>query len=165
MKISDLVPWRSEVPSRRGDDDRIINVRREMNRLFDDFFSDLERSPIEREPLGTFAPSLNLSETDEALEATLELPGMSEEDIDVTLTQDALTIKGEKKEEQEEEGKNYFRRERSYGYFRRTIPLPPGAVDQDKVDATFNKGVLKITLPKLPEAQSTMKRITVKSDR
>lgn len=163
MKISDLVPWRSETPARRGDDDRLVNVRREMDRLFDDFFNAMERSPFQREPLGTFAPSLNLAETDEAFEATLELPGISEEDIDVTLTQDALTITGEKKEEEEEEGKSYFRRERSYGYFRRTVPLPSGAVDQDNVEATFENGVLTITLPKLPESQTPTKRITVKS--
>jgi HSP20 family protein len=169
MNISDLVPWRSQTPARRRNDEPFQMMQREMNRLFEDFFRDFESSTGlargfgEGSQLSAFTPSVNISEGDEAFEATVELPGMSEEDIDVSLSRDGLTITGEKKEEAEDEQKNFYRRERSYGYFRRTIPLPQGAIDEERVEATFDKGVLKVTLPKRQEAQQTRRQISVKS--
>lgn len=138
-------------------------MRREMDRIFDEFFRDWE-SEFGLEEASAFSPALNVAESDEAIEATMELPGLSEDDIEITLGRDGLTITGEKKGEEEERGKNYFRRERRYGYFRRTIPLPPDAIDADNVEATFNKGVLTITVPKKEVAKSEAKRITVKAD-
>lgn len=167
MRISDLVPWRgSRAPARRERDeengDSLYDVRREMNRLFDDFFRGADlMAPFERER--TFTPSINVTENDSAIEVTAELPGMEEDDIDLTLARQGLTIRGEKREEQEEEGKNYYTRERSYGYFRRSIPVPMDAIDQDNVEATFDKGILTVTLPKREEARSVTKRIEVKS--
>jgi HSP20 family protein len=87
---------------------------------------------------------------------------MDEKDIDVSLTRDTLTIKGEKKEEKEEQGKDYYRMERSYGSFTRSVPLPV-EVDTDKVQATFKKGVLDITLPKTARAIQETKKVPVKS--
>lgn len=162
MNISDLVPWRNRTPARRREDEPMYNMRQEMDRLFEDFFRDFELMPGDRERRGQFMPSVNVSESDTAIEATFELPGLSEDDIDVTLLHDRLTVTGEKREEEKEEKKNYYRRERSYGYFRRSIPLPAGVVDPDNVDATFDKGILTITMPKREEAQKTSKRITVK---
>ena len=101
-------------------------------------------------------------ENDTAFTVTAEIPGGGEEDIDVTLSQNMLTIKGEKKVEEKEEKDGFYHLERRYGSFSRTIPLPPNTVDQDKVSATFDKGVLTISLPKLEEAQQIMKRIPVK---
>jgi HSP20 family protein len=135
-------------------------MRREMNQMFRDFFRGLE--PFDEEG-GAFTPRVNVTESDAKIEATVELPGLSEENIDLTLTRDGLVIEGEKKAEKEEEGKSYHRRERSYGYFRRTIPLPPNVVDQDKVEADFDRGVLTVTLPKREEAQPVARRIPVKS--
>ena len=162
MRVSDLVPWRSSLPARRGEgeEDSFDLMRREMNQMFTDFLRGLETTGEERT---VFNPRLNVTETENEIEATVELPGLSEEDIDLTLTRDGLTIQGEKKEEKEEEGKNYYRRERAYGYFKRTIPLPPDGVDRDKVDANFEKGVLTITMPKREEAQAVSRRIPVKS--
>ncbi|MDX1686693.1 MAG: Hsp20/alpha crystallin family protein [Candidatus Promineifilaceae bacterium] len=165
MRISDLVPWRgSRAPARREEEDgeSLHDVRREMNRLFDDFFrgGDL-MAPLERGR--TFTPSVNVTESDEAIEVTAELPGMNEDDIDLTLSRKGLTIRGEKREEKEDEGRNYYTRERSYGYFQRSIPVSVDAIDQEKVEATFDKGVLTITLPKHEKAQSATKRIEVKS--
>ena len=162
MRVSDLVPWRSNLPTRRSEQegDSFAMMRREMNQLFSDFFRDLEASGEER---GVFNPRLNVTETENEIEATVELPGLSEEDIDLTLTRDGLTIQGEKKAEQEEEGKNYYRRERSYGYFKRTIPLPPDVIDQDKVEASFDQGVLTITMPKREQVQASSRRIPVKT--
>jgi HSP20 family protein len=102
-----------------------------------------------------------MTEREKEIEVTAELPGMSEEDIDITLARDVLTIKGEKKQETEDKGNNYYRMERSYGKFSRVIPLPDGVVDNENVDATFKNGVLTITLPKLEEAQQVSRRITV----
>jgi HSP20 family protein len=86
---------------------------------------------------------------------------MTEEDVDVTIMRDALSIKGEKKVEVEEKETNYYRMERSYGSFTRTIPLPESVVDQENVSAEFRNGVLTITLPKLAEAQSVTRKIPV----
>ena len=92
----------------------------------------------------------------------VEESGVDEADIDVTLSQNMLTIKGEKKVEEKEEKDGYYHLERRYGSFSPTIPLPPNTVDQDNVSANFDKGVLTITLPKLEEAQQISKRIPVK---
>lgn len=164
MNISDLVPWRdrSNVQRRNGGES-LMPLRREMDRLFDEFFRGWESDLTRATEGGVFSPALNVAESDEAIEATLELPGLSEDDIDITLTRDGLTITGEKRSEEEERDKNFFRRERSYGYFRRTIPLPPDSVDADNVEATFDKGVLTVTMPKREEAKAQAKTITVKS--
>jgi HSP20 family protein len=83
-------------------------------------------------------------------------------DIEVSVTDDMLTVKGEKKVERQEEKKGYYLSERSYGAIYRTIPLPPG-VDGEKAEASFKNGVLKIRLPQTPEAQARVKRIEVKN--
>lgn len=163
MNISDLVPWKDRSSNlRRRDGGRsLYPLRREMDRLFDEFFRDWE-SDLGDDEGRALRPALNVSESDDTIEATMELPGLSEDDIDITLGSDGLTITGEKKGEEEERGKNYFRRERNYGYFRRTIPLPPDAVDADNVEAKFDKGVLSITMPKKETAKVQAKRIEVK---
>jgi HSP20 family protein len=113
--------------------------------------------------LGSFTPAINVAESDRDYKVTAELPGMDEQDIELSLHRDHLTIKGEKKQEHEEKGNGYHRVERSYGSFQRTVPLPQ-EVDADKVEANFQKGVLTITLPKLPEVQSGAKRIAIKGE-
>lgn len=163
MRVSDLVPWRSNLPARRErrtEEDSLDLMRREMDQLFSDFFRGFETTG---EGSAVFNPRINVTETDNEIEATVELPGLSEEDIDLRLTRDGLTIQGEKKAEEEEEGKNYYRRERAYGYFQRTIPLPPDIVDRDRVEADFDQGVLTVTMPKREEAQSVSRRIPVRS--
>ncbi len=109
----------------------------------------------------TFTPAVNVAETDKEYRITAELPGMDEKDIELTLHNDHLLIKGEKKQEQEEQGQGYHRMERSYGLFQRHIPLPQ-QVDTDKADATFKNGVLTITLPKLSDVKSGAKKISIK---
>lgn len=108
-----------------------------------------------------FTPAVNVAETDKEYRITAELPGMDEKDIELTLQKDHLLIKGEKKQEQEEQGQGYHRMERTYGVFQRHIPLPQ-QVDTDKADATFKNGVLSITLPKLNDVQTGAKKITIK---
>jgi HSP20 family protein len=96
---------------------------------------------------GKFLPETNVVETDKAVEVTVELPGMKPEDVKVEMKENALWITGEKKEDKEEKGKTFHRIERRAGMFRRVLPLP-AEVTQDKVDARFTDGILKITLPK-----------------
>jgi HSP20 family protein len=161
MAITDLLPGkRSEnVPARREEEPSMTALQREMNQLFDEFLTRSWGAPLSRFE-GRFTPRVNVEERDDEIEITAELPGMEAEDVDLTLTDDALTISGEKREEKEEERGNYHYMERSYGSFRRSIPLP-GAVDADEVDATFKNGVLTITMPKV--AAKGQKKISVSS--
>ncbi len=139
--------------------------QREMNKLFDDFFGGFELSPwapSERSISPAFAPHVDVSESEKEIRVSVELPGMDEKDIDVSLTRDTLTIKGEKKQDIEDKGQDYYRMERSYGAFTRSIPLPV-EVDTEKVQASFKKGVLDITLPKTAKAIQETKKIPVKA--
>jgi HSP20 family protein len=135
-----------------------------MNRMFDNFFRGFELSPFEDErSFGSFSPSVDVREGEKEVTVRAELPGMNEKDIEVSLTDDALTIRGEKKDEKEEKGKDYWHRETSYGSFRRVIPLPEG-LNQEKVDARFKNGILTVTLARLEEAKAKGKKITVKTE-
>lgn len=117
---------------------------------------------LEREP-AFMAPRVNVAETGKEVEVTAELPGLEEKDIHVTLDENLLTIRGEKSAEHEKQKKNYHLMERSVGSFLRTIPLPPG-VDPPRVKASFKQGVLKVALPKRPEAQAQRKQIKVETE-
>ncbi|MFO7680345.1 MAG: Hsp20/alpha crystallin family protein [Chloroflexota bacterium] len=163
MNRRQLIPWRREsMPLSMIEETPVQSLWQEINRTFDDFFSEFGERPFALEP-ASFSPSVNVTESDAAFTVTAEVPGVAEDDIEVTLTQNTLTIKGEKKVEQKEEKEGYYHLERRFGSFSRSIPLPPNVVDQDRVAANFEKGVLTITLPKNPEAQQIMKRIPVKT--
>lgn len=97
-------------------------------------------------------PALDVFEKDNKLVVKAEIPGMKEEDIDVSVVGDTLTIKGERKTETEVKDEDYYRCERSYGSFLRSIPLP-SAVDANKIEANYENGVLEVTLPKTAEAK------------
>jgi HSP20 family protein len=131
-----------------------------MDSLFDNFFRGFDLEPFESRA-GGFSPKVDVFENDREITVSAELPGMDEKDIDVSLQDHVLTIKGEKKEEKEDKGKDYCRMERSYGSFVRTIPLPV-EVETDKIEARFRKGVLSITLPKTAGAVQETKKIAVK---
>ncbi len=145
-------------------------LRKEVDRLFEDFGDDFWRRPFrslaafERTLPKKFAaaPAVDVAESDKAYEITAELPGMDEKNIEVNLTNGGITIRGEKKEETEEKKKDYYVSERRYGSFERYFALPEG-VDADKIGATFKNGVLKVTLPKTVEAQKPAKKIEVKT--
>jgi len=161
---SDLTPWRrrSRLPVRQQQQeerDPFTALQRRMNRLFEDFTRGFEMTPFGEQ---NWMPRVNVSENDKEVCVTAELPGMEEKDLDVTLAKNALTLKGEKKEEREEKDRNYHRVERTYGSFYREIPLPV-EVEADKVDAKFKNGVLTVTLPKSHQAQAAAKKVTVKS--
>jgi HSP20 family protein len=107
-------------------------------------------------------PRMDVTEDDKAFGVTIELPGMTEKDIAVSLTDRVLTVAGEKKEEKEQKDKDTYRSERRYGSFRRAFELP-NDIDANKIEASFKNGVLKIDLPKTKEAQEKVKHIEVKA--
>jgi HSP20 family protein len=107
-------------------------------------------------------PAVDVTETEKGYKVVAELPGMDEKNIEVKIANGMLTIKGEKQEDKEEEKQDYYVRERSFGSFERTLPVPDG-VDLDKVDASFKNGVLTVALPKTAEAQKAEKKITIKA--
>jgi HSP20 family protein len=148
-------------------------LRREIDRLFDDFEPGFWRWPFQRpafsmEPLWQreleweTEPAVDVAEDDKGYEITAELPGMDEKNIEVKVANGGLTIKGEKSEEKEEKKKNYYLHERRFGSFERTFRMPDG-VDANKIEAIFSKGVLKVALPKTAEAQKAEKKIAVKA--
>ena len=107
-------------------------------------------------------PAVDVVESEKAYEITAELPGMDEKNIEVKVAEGGLTIKGEKQEEKEEKKKDYYLHERHFGSFERSFDVPE-SVDADKIEASFKKGVLTVTLPKKPEAQKPAKKIEVKA--
>lgn len=147
-----LVPVRERLLPRPFE--RVVE---EMEDLMERFW---EEGDGRRRRLETYFPKANLAETDGNIEVTLDLPGLKPEEIKVEMQNGNLVISGERKEEKEEKGKTYHRIERSYGSFRRSIPLP-AKVDEGKIDAKFANGVLNVTLPKSEQAKP--KLITVKS--
>ncbi|PRY22527.1 heat shock protein Hsp20 [Aliiruegeria haliotis] len=164
MQIKDLIPWANkdrETEATAGTDNPVASLQREMNRVFEDFWGQFDRPNGPLDLAGTGA-RCDVVETDDAVELSVELPGMDMKDIDLTVSDDLLTLKGEKKVERKEKKKGYYLSERSYGSIYRTVPLPPG-VDSDKANASFRNGVLTVTVPKTEEAQARLKRIEVKS--
>ncbi len=121
--------------------------------LFDDFFAPLSFFRTSN----TFTPALDVVETDKAYEITAELAGLTEKDVELSIDDDVLTIKGEKKFESEDKGKNYHRIERRYGEFQRSLRLPKGA-KLDDIKAEFADGILKIEIPK---AEKKTKKISI----
>ena len=167
MAITDLIPWKKNdenaLAMRRRELDPFAQFRREMDQMFEGMLGDWAppMNLLDRR-IGSWMPQIDVRETAKEIRITAELPGMEEKDIQVSLLDGALTIKGEKSEEHEEDKGDLHRSERQYGMFERTIPLV-SEVEADKVNATFKKGVLKVTLPKTKEAQSNRRVIPVQS--
>ena len=151
----------------------LVSLREEIDRLFEDFASGFSLFPFGRrgfeiEPAfrmpswGVSVPAVDVVEKDKEYRITAELPGMDEKDIELTLSGDMLSIKGEKREEKEQKEEGYYLSERRYGSFQRSFRVPEG-VDTDKVAANFAKGVLTITLPKTEQAVKAQRKIEVKA--
>lgn len=145
-------------------------LHQEIDRVFSDFgrgFPPLSwAGGLDTKPLwngaNELSPAVDVVDKGGSLQITAELPGLDEKNMEVTLADDVLTIKGEKSEEKEEKKKDYYRSERRFGAFQRSFELP-GTVDQSKIEASFKKGVLTITLPKTEAARKTAKKIAVTS--
>ena len=166
MKLRELLPARwtgGRTLAHREEDAPLLSLHREMNRLFDGIFRDFDLTfpgTWGRETTEAVSPRVDVSETETEVHVAAELPGIEEKDIEVTVAEGVLTIRGEKKVEMEEKDNNYHRVERSYGTFHRLVSLP-AEVDRDKAEAVFKKGVLHVTLPKAPGPNRT--KISVKS--
>jgi HSP20 family protein len=166
MANRDLTPWRRGGLSPFGASsfsrDPFLSFRQEMDRLFDDF---LTPAPAEGRSFAqqgqALRPSIDVDETEQAYTVTAELPGLAEQDIELSLQENALTISGEKRSERDEEegGRRYT--ERSYGRFSRTIPFQ-AEIDAEKVEASCSNGVLKVTLPKNAKARDQARKIEIK---
>lgn len=140
--------------------DPFFQLHREMNRLFDDFFSDFGSPFLLADNGGRARPvHIDYKDTGKAIEIEAELPGVDEDDVDVELSDNLLTIRGEKKLE-EDDGKDGVSR-RAYSSFQRSMSLPFD-IDSDAIEATFKNGVLKLTLPKPPELEARTKKIEVR---
>jgi HSP20 family protein len=165
MTMRSLAPWRwgnRTVPSTGTDS--LDMFQQEMNRLFDEFFKGfgLQTSGQAAEAVISFAPQVDMTEDANEIRVCAELPGIDEKDIDLNVSRDSLTIKGEKKEGKELKEKESYYMERSYGSFKRVIPLPT-EINPDKAEAVFSKGVLTITMPKALKEKKEQKKVEVKS--
>jgi HSP20 family protein len=158
------LPWtKKPVRSVTPNDHPLFALHREMNRMFDSFFNDFRDTSDEAILNGSaFTPAIDVAEHDNLFEVSAELPGMTVEDISLKVHGGMLTLSGEHNREEETEDKNYYRMERSYGSFQRSIPLPD-TVDEDSVDAQFKNGVLTVRFEKLNLPEHEAKRIEVKT--
>ncbi|WP_263787501.1 Hsp20/alpha crystallin family protein [Salinibacter grassmerensis] len=141
--------------TRRTPNRAVRDLQREVDSIFDQFFgrgSDDDTSTV-------WAPRTDLSETDDAFRIRLDVPGMTKDDIAINLQNNTLTVSGERSSERQEEGEEYVRVERAFGNFHRTFTLP-NAVDPERVEATYDEGVLTINVPKTEK--STRRQIEIK---
>ncbi len=137
----------------------LLSLRNDIDRIFETFLGGFDPGlPVTT--ISMFHPHIDVADSGQEMKVTVELPGMDEKDIDVALTRDSLTIRGEKKEETIEEGGSYHRTERVYGFFNRSIALPV-EVNVDGARASYKKGVLSIVIPKTEKALKEEKKIPV----
>ena len=169
MNLRDLIPWGRQrqapkrsytpqtEPSAYEAGDPFLTLHREMNRLFDDVFRGFDLMPFGSPGLTGGWPHIEVVEDDRELRVCAELPGLEEHDVEVLLEDGVLTIQGEKRAEREEHGRRFS--ERLYGRFLRRLPV--GEVDEDRVQASFKRGVLTVTLPKTARAVYKTRRIPI----
>ncbi|MFO0991103.1 MAG: Hsp20/alpha crystallin family protein [Hyphomicrobiales bacterium] len=143
----------------RGNGDTLDTLQDEINRVFRDFSRGWPA--FQGSLVGDVGLDLDVAETDKALEITAEIPGVDAKDIDVSIINGMLTIKGEKRSQRDEKTKDYQLVERSFGSFQRAVSLPFDA-DPGKIEAKFDKGVLTISVPKPPEVAAKVQKIAVK---
>jgi HSP20 family protein len=143
-----------------GFPDVFTSLQREIDHVFRDFGRGW---PMAGNGRANMMPvRFNLAETDQGFEVTADMPGIDAKDIDVQMRDGVLSIRGERKEEKDDKQKNYHLVERSYGSFERAFALPADVLP-DKIEAKFDKGVLRVTLPKAPVAKEDVKKIEVKA--
>lgn len=164
LSMRDIIPWSRDrdVAAGRAAEHPLMSFQRDMTRLFEDLWRGFDAPLLSRGEGQTtmISPRIELKEKDSEIEVSAELPGLKENDIEVTLTDNVLSIRGEKKHERKEEEKGYTYSERSYGVFERRIPLD-AEVLADRVEAKFADGVLTVILPKNPQAQGHARRIPI----
>lgn len=156
-----LVPWKKRDTSLRRErgEHPFDLLHREIDDLFESYYRGFGNHGLR----SAGAAGFEVSETDDELRVKAELPGMDEKDIEVSLDENVLTIRAERKDEHEEKKRNYQVSEMSYGSFQRSVPLQ-AAVDRDRATAKFKRGVLTLTLPKTEQAKAEHKRIPISTD-
>lgn len=157
MNLKSLIPVGRQRSVARTDNP-FVSLQNEVDRLFENFTAGFPS--LGNGLPNVTLPSIDVSETDKEIEITAELPGLEDKDVQINVSDNVLTIRGEKKAEKEQKDKNYRLIERSYGSFERSLELPEG-VNADAIKASIDKGVLKVVVPKPAPAQS--KKIEVKS--
>lgn len=173
MARNELTPWRWGGLRRSEEDEghgfegfrrEIDELHRNLDRLFENVWKGGPTSSLLPElwSRGDVSADLDFSEDEKAFYVSVELPGLDEDDVSVSLSDRVLTISGEKSAEKEDRDKNAYKRERAFGSFRRVLEVP-GDVDIDNINATFKKGVLSIELPKTQESQQKVRRIPIKA--
>ena len=163
MALSELIHWNKPlgvpVQKRERLGRSLMTLHEDMDRMIQNFFDGSHFFPAWSN--GGDNPAIDIIENEKSFRVNAELAGMNPEDVEVSVTDGFLTIKGEKKEETEEKDENYLRRETSYGSFQRIIALPETA-HCDKAEATFKNGILKIEVPKKAEALQKPKKLEIK---
>jgi HSP20 family protein len=167
MNLGSLIPWRdkNQVDANRDSyTDPFVSFRREVDRMFEDFFTATNRRALQpwNAAWQAVTPRIDFSEADKELVITAEMPDLDEKDFEVTLVGDLLMINGEKKTEHEDRSGNAYYVERRFGSFSRSVRLPFEAGDQ-QVQANYDRGVLTVRVPKPPEAQRHVRRIELKA--
>jgi len=169
-----IVPWRWKkrtVPV-GGQKDAVTNLQRQVNRLFNEVVSgtsilpDFVSEPLAQlgERLTTFAPNVNVRKTEGAVIVAVELPGMDERDVEISLTSDGLAIRGERKPDSDTMGGDEWSySESEFGPFERIVPLVGLQIQEDRVDATSSKGIVTITLPLKAELEVPAKKVQIRS--
>lgn len=164
-------PKSGQLPMRWKDRDFFGNLRDEIDRVFEDFdrgwlgvpmrWRGFGMEPFRREgPAMAMVPSVDVVEKDNMFEVTADLPGVDEKNVEVKLSGDILTIKGQREERKEEKKQDYYLCERQFGAFERSFQVPEN-VDSSKIDASFKNGVLTLSLPKKPGAIKAEKKISI----
>jgi HSP20 family protein len=169
-----LIPWnwgKKNLPVRKengspSEQTPYLSLQHDMNRAFENFFRTFEMdmmTPFSDLSESMFHPRVEVKESSADVRVSVELPGIDEKDLDVSISDNYLTIKGEKREEKEDNSSGYHRMERSYGSFHRSIPFPC-EIDKDKAEAMFKRGVLTVLLPKTVSSQQQVKKIAIKKE-
>jgi HSP20 family protein len=168
-----LIPWnwgKKHLPvkkenSSHSEQTPYVSLQQDMNNRFESFFRAFESEmfmPLSQFAQGSrFQPRVEMKESAKDVRVSAELPGIEDKDLDISIDSHYLTIKGEKREEKEDETSGYYRMERHYGSFERTIPLPC-EIDKEKAEATFKRAVLTVLLPKSTSARHEVKKIPVR---
>ena len=161
MTLSDFVRWSrpAHIPVQQRDrmGRSLVSLQDEVDRMFQDFFGSANLSAWAQEAA---FPAIDIIENDKTFKVKAELAGIAPEDVEISVTDGFLTVKGERQEETEDKDENYLRRETSYGSFQRVVALPETA-DCDEADATFKNGILNITVPKKAEVLQKPKKLKI----
>lgn len=162
MADLDVTPerQRNSEPTRSFFHHPLVSLQNEIDRAFGDFFKNLDMPKLPALSNGTMVPKADFSESDAGYELAVEMPGVLEKDLNVSVKNGVLTVKGEKKSETEEKKKDYYRAERSYGSYYRSMMLPEDA-DEPKISARYADGVLRIAIPKSPDAKTKSQNIVI----